>query len=82
MNTHTVNINSGISELQESINSVTRDFVSNNLIHEFEKLIHYGIYEKILLGEKFPEEMINDVYNTFVEDEEYEKCEILKKHIK
>jgi len=79
INTIVKDIESGIEELESMTNDVNKDFSGDLLVKKFEILIYYGLYEKLGEGEIFPKEDLEKMYEIFLEAEDYEKCDFIKK---
>lgn len=73
------NIENSLKDLEGENNAVTKDLTEDALLQTFENLIYYGMYEKLGNGETYSDEDLKKMYNVFAADEEFEKCEIIKR---
>ena len=73
------NIEDSLKDLEGENNAVTKDLTEDVILATFENLIYYGMYEKLGDGEIFSNEDLQKMYDVFAADEEFEKCEIIKR---
>lgn len=72
-------IENRLEALKKENNAVTKDLSEDVILSAFKNLVYYGMYEKLLEGEKYSKEELQKMYEIFVEDEEYEKCQFISK---
>jgi len=73
------NIEEQLKDLEATNNSVTKDLTEDALLASFENLIFYAMYEKLGEGETYADGVLQNMYDIFEADEEFEKCQVIKR---